>query len=58
MWVESVLKKEGVIPNGVLVGKSLPECENPLETLVGGLRELTQSNFNSAVFVLGKCMYL
>ena len=30
MWVESVL---GVIPNGVLVGKSLPECENRLETL-------------------------
>lgn len=54
VWVESIMKKQGVIPNGTINLRSLPACDKPLDTLITGLQGLTQSNFSSAVFVLGK----
>ncbi len=53
IWVDSIIKREGVVPNGVQFYKTLPACDKPLDVLLAGLRELTQSNFYSAVFVLG-----
>ena len=56
VWVDSVINKEGVVPNGVQFYKTLPTIptrDKPLDVLLAGLRELTQSNFYSAVFVLG-----
>ncbi|XP_064396001.1 uncharacterized protein LOC135343012 [Halichondria panicea] len=45
VWVESVIKKEGVVPSGVQFYKTLPTIptpDRPLDVLLGGLRELTQ----------------
>ena len=53
VWVEGI-KREGIIPASTSKLKSLPSCPRPLDTLLTGLQELTQSNFPSAVFVIGK----
>ena len=58
VWVDSIAKKEGVVASGATFLRSLPECEEPLDSLLVGLQELTQDNFYSAVFVLGRCIYL
>ena len=52
VWVDSIVKKE-VIPSGALHLSSLTTCEHPLDSLLAGMKELTQSNFTSAVYVLG-----
>ena len=54
VWVESIMKKEGVIPSGLLHLSCFPRCDKPLEQLLSGLQELTQKNFLSSVFVLGE----
>lgn len=54
VWIESIMKKEGVIPSGFLHSSHFPACDYPLEQLLSGLQELTQKNFLSSVFVLGK----
>ena len=58
VWVESIMKKEGVIPTGLIHSRHFPTCDKPLEQLLSGLQELTQKNFLSSVFVLGKCINL
>ena len=54
VWVESIMKKEGVIPSGLLYSSTFPVCDDPLQQLLSGLAQLTQKNFISAIFVLGK----
>ncbi len=41
MWVDSIIKREGVVPNGVQFYKTIPACDKPLDVLLAGLRELT-----------------
>ena len=40
--VDSIAKKEGVVASGATFLRSLPECEEPLDSLLVGLQELTQ----------------
>ena len=58
VWVDSIAKKEGIVPSGTTFLRSLPKCEQPLDSLLEGLQELTQDNFISAVFVLGRSIDL
>lgn len=53
IWVDEILQYTSVMPNSQLLA-SLPSCREPLKVLVEGLRMLTQKNFMSSVFVLGK----
>lgn len=38
VWVDSI---EGVVPSGATFLRSLPKCEQPLDSLLRGLQELT-----------------
>ena len=55
-WVDSIVQSKGIVPRGISYSSELPDCgdESPLDTLLVGLKEITQDNFLSAVFVLGK----
>ena len=37
VWVESIMKKEGVIPSGLLHLNPFPACDDPLQQLLSGL---------------------
>lgn len=57
-WVESIVRSKGVVPRGIDYSSKLPDCnESPLDALLEGLQEITQENFMSAIFVLGKCSF-
>ena len=57
-WVESIVQSKGIVPRGINYSSNLSHCgESPLHTLLVGLKEVTQNNFMSAVFVLGKCSF-
>ena len=59
-WVESIIRTKGIVPRGIDYSCNLPDCggtDSPLDALLIGLKEITQENFLSAIFVLGKCSY-
>lgn len=54
-WVDSIVRSKGIVPRGISYSSELPDCgESPLDTLLVGLKEITQDNFLSAVYVLGE----
>ena len=53
VWVDDILQYTSVLPTSALL-PSLPTCQEPLKVLLKGLKTLTQRNFVSSVFVLGK----
>lgn len=54
-WVESIVRGKGIVPRGINYSSRLPDGgANPLDTLLG---EITQDNFMSSIFVLGKCSF-
>ena len=54
--MDSIVQSKGIVPRGISYSSELPDCgnESPVDTLLVGLKEITQDNFLSAVFVLGK----
>ena len=57
-WVESIARGKGIVPRGINYSSRLPDGgESPLDTLLVGLKEITQDNFMSSIFVLGKCSF-
>ena len=53
--MDSIVRSKGIVPRGINYSSELPDCgESPLDTLLVGLKEITQDNFLSAVFVLGE----
>lgn len=57
-WVESIVRSKGIVPRGIDYSSKLPDYgESHLHTLLVGLKEITQENFMSVIFVLGKCSF-